>query len=211
MSAMASTDSRETLRERTRRAVQSELIDVAQALFVEMGFEAVTVDQIAAAAGMSKRSFFRYFSSKEELVLGKVSRHGETFVHALAARPDDEPAWIALRRMFDDAVAYGSDPAKERQATEMDRVIQSSETLRAGYLQRMQQAQENVALELCRRERRRANPDWDDTDAAALVAAAFGALLAAYARSQTGEVSFVAALDQAMTAIARESNAAVAQ
>lgn len=52
-----SVPSRPTLRERTQLAVQAELIDVAQRLFVEHGYEATTVD----AAGLSKRSFFRYF------------------------------------------------------------------------------------------------------------------------------------------------------
>lgn len=209
MTGMTSADSRETLRDRTRRAVQSELIDAAQSLFAELGFEAVTVDQIAAAAGMSKRSFFRYFSNKEEVVLGKITRHGDTFVSALAARPDDEPAWTALRRMFDDAVTHGSDPALGQHNAEMYRVIQSSETLRAGYLQRLQHAQDLVTEELRRREQRRANPAWDDADAPALVAAAFGALLAAYTHSQTADISFAAALDQAMAAISRESNRAI--
>ncbi|WP_418277025.1 TetR/AcrR family transcriptional regulator [Isoptericola jiangsuensis] len=204
---MTSTTDRETLRDRTRRAVRSELIDAAQKLFSELGFEAVTVDQIAAAAGMSRRSFFRYFSSKEEVVLGKVDRHGEAFVRALSERPDDEPAWVALRRMFDDAVAYGSDPALGQHAAEMDRVIQSSETLRTGYLQRMQHAQDLVAEELRRREERRGTTGWGDVDAAALVAAAFAALLTSHAHSQASGAAFATTLDEALAAIARESNA----
>ncbi|GII97696.1 TetR family transcriptional regulator [Sediminihabitans luteus] len=202
---MSSTADHETLRDRTRRAVRSELIDVAQNLFAELGFEAVTVDQIAAAAGMSKRSFFRYFASKEEVVLGKVDRHGESFVRALAERPDDEPAWVALRRMFDDAVAYGSDPVLGPRAVEMDRVIQSSESLRAGYLQRMQKAQDLVAQELQAREERRRTSDWGAVDAAALAAAAFAALLTAHAHSQSRGEPFAACLDAAMGAISRHS------
>lgn len=145
---MRSSEDRETLRDRTRRAVRSEVIDVAQQLFVEHGYDAVTVDQIAAAAGMSRRSFFRYFAGKEDVVLGKVDRHGSTLVDALAARPDDEPAWVALRRMFDGVVAADSGADGARRALAMDRVIRSSETLRAGYLQRLQHAQELVADEL---------------------------------------------------------------
>ncbi len=47
------------IRERTRRLAQTELTSVAQDLFLEHGYEETTVDQIAAAAGMSKRTFFR--------------------------------------------------------------------------------------------------------------------------------------------------------
>ena len=198
----------DTLRERTRRAVQGELIDAAQRLFAEHGFEAVTVDQIAAAAGMSKRSFFRYFTGKDEVILGKVARQGEEFARALAARPSDEPVWTALRRMFDWAVEYGSDPAVGRHAAEMDRLIQSSPTLRAGYLQRMEHAQTQVVEELLRREGQQGAASLPRIAAAAVVAAAFAALLQAHAHAQATGTSFGAALDDAMEAIASTSSAA---
>lgn len=205
---MRSSEDRETLRDRTRRAVRSEVIDVAQQLFVEHGYDAVTVDQIAAAAGMSRRSFFRYFAGKEDVVLGKVDRHGSTLVDALAARPDDEPAWVALRRMFDGVVAADSGADGARRALAMDRVIRSSETLRAGYLQRLQHAQELVADELSRRERRRGTPGWGEADAAALVGAAFAAAQAAFAVAESGRTPFAEAVDGAMGAISRESGLA---
>lgn len=205
---MRSSEDRETLRDRTRRAVRSEVIDVAQQLFVEHGYNAVTVDQIAAAAGMSRRSFFRYFAGKEDVVLGKVDRHGSTLVDALAARPDDEPAWVALRRMFDGVVAADSGADGARRALAMDRVIRSSETLRAGYLQRLQHAQELVADELSRRERRRGTPGWGEADAAALVGAAFAAAQAAFAVAESGRTPFAEAVDGAMGAISRESGLA---
>ncbi len=59
------------VRERTRRAVRDELAQLAKDLFVEKGYDETTIDDLAAAAGMSKRTFFRYFASKEELVMGK--------------------------------------------------------------------------------------------------------------------------------------------
>lgn len=189
------------MRERTRQAVRSELIDVAQRLFAERGFEAVTVDEIATAAGMSRRSFFRYFASKEDVVLSKVERLGEDFAAALAARPDTEPLWEALRRMFDGAVTYAEDPLLGRHAANMDRVIGSSETLRAGYLQRMQAAQQRVVDELAAREDRLGHRGRLSVALPALVAAAFAALLTAHAWSLAEEVPFSAALDAAMRAI----------
>lgn len=195
----------ETLRERTRRAVQSELIDAALALFADRGFEAVTVEEIAAAAGLSKRSFFRYFASKEDVVLGKIDRQGDQFVQALEARPFNEPVWVALRRMFDDAVVQGSDPVGGRHAAELDRVIQSSQSLRAGYLERMQHAQEAVAMELDRRRQRHHGSRSDKLADTAVVAAAFAALIAAHAHSQRSNESFSDSLDAAMGSIADAS------
>lgn len=186
-----------TLRERTRRAVQGELLDVAQGLFVEHGYEAVTVEQIATAAGLSKRSFCRYFASKDALVLGKFDWQGEAFAEALTARPLDEAPWESLRRMFDDVVAYVSDHEKARRAAELDRVINASETLRAGYLERMQRAQQLTVDVLTERS----DGALSRLEGAALVAAAFAALSTAHAHAASSGATIADAVDQAMNTI----------
>jgi len=87
----------EGLRERHRRRTAAELEEAALALFTEKGFDAVTIDDIAAAADVSRRTFFRYFASKEDVILSDhPKRLGELQV-ALDRRPDDEPALTALR------------------------------------------------------------------------------------------------------------------
>ena len=85
------------VRERTRRTVRGELAQLAVGLFVEKGYDETTIDDLAAAAGMSKRTFFRYFASKEELVMGKYEFFGEQLAEDLAARPAGEPVWVSLR------------------------------------------------------------------------------------------------------------------
>ena len=90
-----------SLREVARNAVRDEVVRAAWELFVEHGFEATTVEQIAEAAGMSRRTFFRYFAGKDELILDKLLEVGDRVVAALAARPADEPAWPALRAALD--------------------------------------------------------------------------------------------------------------
>ncbi|ABW13967.1 transcriptional regulator, TetR family [Parafrankia sp. EAN1pec] len=94
------------LRERTRRAVRAELVSVAMDLFARKGYDTTTIDEIAAAAGMSRSTFFRYFTSKEDVVLGHLSTLGRLLVDALAKRPADEDAWTALRRAFDVLLDY---------------------------------------------------------------------------------------------------------
>src|SRR5687767_2933893 len=94
------------IRERTRRLAQTELTAVAQDLFAAQGYDNTTVDQIAAAAGMSKRTFFRYFPSKDDLVIGKYDLFGDRMAEALDARPKNEPVWESLRRMFDITLDY---------------------------------------------------------------------------------------------------------
>lgn len=85
------------LRERTRRAVQAEIVAAAMRLFLERGFEATSMDQIATEVGMSRRSLFRYFGTKEDIVLGDHAAHGQVLRAALEERPADEPPWQALR------------------------------------------------------------------------------------------------------------------
>jgi AcrR family transcriptional regulator len=88
------------LRERTRRAVRAELAEVAIGLFAHQGFDETTVEDIARAAGMTKRSFFRYFPTKEDVVFDGVDLTGEKVVADIAARPADEDPWDSLHHVL---------------------------------------------------------------------------------------------------------------
>ncbi|MDX6301431.1 MAG: hypothetical protein QOF53_2645 [Nocardioidaceae bacterium] len=90
-----------SLRDVARNAVRDQVVRSAWDLFVERGFDGTTVDQIAEAAGMSRRTFFRYFAGKDELILDKLLEVGDHVAAALAARPADEAAWPALRASLD--------------------------------------------------------------------------------------------------------------
>jgi AcrR family transcriptional regulator len=87
----------EGLRERHRKRTAADLEEAALALFCERGFDAVTVDDIAAAADVSRRTFFRYFASKEDVILSDHPKRLDELQAALDRRPGDEPALTALR------------------------------------------------------------------------------------------------------------------
>ena len=93
MSATVRTNTRDI----ARAAVRAELAQVAFELFRSEGFDKVTVNDLAAAAGVSRSTFLRYFGTKEDAVLGAVDAQGETIADALRARPADEDDWTALR------------------------------------------------------------------------------------------------------------------
>lgn len=94
-----------TLRDVTRQAVRDQVVQEAWLLFAEHGFGGTTIDQIAEASGMSRRTFFRYFAGKEELIVEKMVEAGERVADALAKRPPEEGPWVAVRKAFDAVIA----------------------------------------------------------------------------------------------------------
>lgn len=100
----------ESLWERSRQAAYAEVTAVAMRLFLEQGFEQTTVDQIVAAAGISRRSFFRYFGTKEDIVLGDLAAQGALVQAALDAVPLDVEPWEALRAAMNSVDALEVEP-----------------------------------------------------------------------------------------------------
>ncbi|MBB4794359.1 TetR/AcrR family transcriptional regulator [Streptomyces nodosus] len=85
------------MRDVARRAVRAEIAATAMELFLAEGYEETTVKQIGAAVGMAGRTLFRYFDTKEDLVIGGLIELGADVAAALARRPADEDPWNALR------------------------------------------------------------------------------------------------------------------
>ena len=101
----------ERLWARSRQAAYAEITTIAMGLFLDNGFEATTIDQIAASAGISRRSFFRYFGTKEDIVLGDLANQGEIVREALESIPLSTPPWAALRQALDAVDALQVDAA----------------------------------------------------------------------------------------------------
>ncbi|MFE3453192.1 TetR family transcriptional regulator [Nonomuraea sp. NPDC059194] len=84
------------LRERKKEKTRLAILDAALDLFLEQGYEATTVEQIAGSVDVSARTFFRYFTGKEHVVLWFHDNTEELLTEALADRPDDEPPFTSL-------------------------------------------------------------------------------------------------------------------
>jgi AcrR family transcriptional regulator len=84
-------------REHKKARTRNDLIDAAVHLFGEKGFAATTVEDIAAAARVSPRTFFRYFATKEEILFPRKDQELASLEAALAARPPDEPPLESMR------------------------------------------------------------------------------------------------------------------
>lgn len=115
-------DVAEGLRDRKKAQLREELIATALRLFEEQGFEETTVQQIADAVQVSRRTFHRHFPSKESVVF----RHEEDLVAemlaALARRPRGESALTALRAAVREHLLEGDQELRRRQADNVRRV-----------------------------------------------------------------------------------------
>jgi AcrR family transcriptional regulator len=191
------------LRERTRRAVQIDITEAAMRLFAEHGFDGTTVEQIASEVGISSRSFFRYFGTKEDVVLGNLAQAGLELQAALEARPRDEAPWVALRAAFDVLVSKTTEhPDVSRR---LMRMLVEAPSLRARHLEKQLHWQTLLIPDIEQRlhdlgSRSGSAPD---ARAAALVAAALSCLdaaTAAWAQSTSG-TGLAEILDDAVAAV----------
>jgi len=82
---------------RRRITSREELEQAAFALFAAQGFEATTVDEIAAAAGIGRRTFFRYFPSKNDIPWGAFEDELDRMRVRLKACPPEVPLMDAIR------------------------------------------------------------------------------------------------------------------
>lgn len=188
-----------SLRERTRRAVKAEITDAAMRLFVERGFEATTIEQIATAAGISRRSFFRYFATKEDIVVGDLAALGEVVKTALEARPAEESAWEALRAAFQ-ALRRPDDSAESQLA--VAKMLDDAPSLRARHLEKHLKWQELLAPDIARRLGARSGTG-PDPRAHALIAAALACLDTAVDawRASGGTADLEQLFDEAVAAV----------
>jgi AcrR family transcriptional regulator len=86
----------ESLRDRQRAQIRADIRRAAFRLFIERGYDAVTTEEIASAAGVSPRTFFRHVPTKEELLLAPLRYGGAAIVSLLEQRPAAESPDVAL-------------------------------------------------------------------------------------------------------------------
>jgi AcrR family transcriptional regulator len=97
----------EGLRERKKRLMRQQLSDTATELFMERGFDAVRVAEIAAACGVSEKTVFNYFPTKESLILDRLEATMAS-LRAGLAEPGLSPVQAALRILDDELAAMTS-------------------------------------------------------------------------------------------------------
>jgi AcrR family transcriptional regulator len=166
MSVSCGVGLRERKKERTRRALE----DAAVELFTTKGFDDTTVEDIAAAADVSPRTFFRYFASKDDVLFGDDAERRSALAEQLAKRPREEPPLEKLRGAI---VAMASEFDRDRDRLVRLARVKASPNLRAKFLEHQYAHEELVVDALVATD-----PDADLAHLRLVVATSFAALRA---------------------------------
>jgi AcrR family transcriptional regulator len=150
-----------TLQERKQELVRAELAAAAWDLFGRKGYEATTVAEIASAAGVSRRTFFRYYASKEEVLTETTDELAEAMLAAVGERPRAEPPLVAIERAL--IPVLETQLAHAERSRTIIRLLRESRSLRRAMLERHALMEERLATLLA--DRLSADPARDSAPA----------------------------------------------
>lgn len=142
------------LRERKKQRTRLALIDAALELFLAKGYERTTVDEIVAVVNVSQRTFFRYFATKEDVVMSFIAEYDAVLVEVLAARPPQEPPRTALlnaMRVVLSTVEYGGEEDMAR-FRRFRQVIETTPALVAAQMAQYAATEKILVAEVARRQ-----------------------------------------------------------
>jgi len=135
-------------RERKRRETLARIAQTGLNLFAERGYDATTLEAIAEASGISPRTFFYYFKTKDEVLqYWQGTGFAEAIAPALLAQPRDKPPLPAVR---DTLISLMTSYQNEKSLT-VDRIYNSSEMLRVRKQGFYLQMEQTVFAALCER------------------------------------------------------------
>jgi AcrR family transcriptional regulator len=158
---------RERKKVRTRQAIRT----AAYKLFAEQGYDATPVDRIAAAAEVSPSTVFRYFPTKEDIVL--TDEYDDDMAEALRNRPADEPPLVSLRHVLHEVLRHAlDDPQMREEMVWREELVRDVPAIRARAHESMSATGRLLGGILAERTGRPA----DDLEVRIFTTAVFGAL-----------------------------------
>lgn len=176
------------------------LEDAALELFAARGFDETTVDDLAVAGGVGRRTFFRYFPTKLDVVLGELDDGLTALAAVLAAEPGDDPvaaaraAFLAVNRYADDEI-----PALRRRLG----LIEDVPDLAARATVRYRGWEHALAADAARRWGARPSALPARVFGQAVVAAMRAVFTVWHARPDAGAADLAALVDEAFDVLAR--------
>ena len=153
MSQITSLEADPGRRQRKKQATREALIETAMKLFAAKGYDHTAIHEITDAVDVSQRTFFRYFASKEDLVLSLIRDGSAAFAEALAARPPREEPLTAARNAFHISLRQLPGGAEGLPSyLSVMQLIDSTPPLLAAYLRFVHDHDDEIIEVLARRE-----------------------------------------------------------
>ena len=140
------------LRVHKRQLIRDAIWDAAIDLFAEKGFDETTVDDIARVAGISRRSFFRYFSSKSDLMAHGIVSYGTTLTDAILACPRAYSVTEVFRATV---LQVARNLAAEPRTPKIMAIVERYPAAREAQVSRMAEIQDQVAAAFAQRTEKR--------------------------------------------------------
>ena len=131
-----------SLQHQKQDLVRGAIWDAAVTLFVARGFDRTTVDDIARAAGVSKRSFFRYFSSKNDLMGHGIITYGNMITEAIRASARSATPFEVMRQTVREVAICGAAHPRVRKIAQ---IAGTSVAAREAQLSRLADVEDRVA------------------------------------------------------------------
>jgi AcrR family transcriptional regulator len=132
----------ESLKVRKQELVRNVIYDAAIDLFAVKGFDETTVEEVAVAAGVSRRSFFRYFASKDDLLAHNVVHYGDVLKAAVTTCPATFTPLQVVRETVLTIARGASGHSHTRQVIE---IAERSASARQAHTSRMREVEDNLA------------------------------------------------------------------
>jgi AcrR family transcriptional regulator len=141
---------KKSLQSRKQQVVRDAIYDAAIELFISKGFDETTIDDVAVAVGISQRSFFRYFASKDDLLAVSVVKVGSVLAETVAACPANFTTLQIVRETVVSALNYSASRPRIHQVVE---IAMRSTRARQAYMSHMIEVEDKLADVLAARLR----------------------------------------------------------
>ena len=179
----------DTLQIRKQHIVRQAIYDAAIELFTRKGFDQTTVEEVAQAAGVSRRSFFRYFASKDDLLAQDVVHFGMVLAATITACA---PTLSPLETARETVVSVMRQTAAQPRTRQILEISQRSASARQAHHSRMLEVEDTVATAFAGRLKNASRDDLKPRLLATLTVSAMNLAVVAWFRGEYQDPSTAA-------------------
>ena len=187
-----------SLQSRKKQFVRDAIFDAAIELFAARGFDETTVEEVAQAAGVSRASYFRYFSSKDDLLAQNVLKYGLALREAIKACP---PSFTPLDIMRETVLSVAKQSVNHPRTRQVIDISKRSASATQAHMSRMIEVEDGVAAAFAERMGSSSKDELEPRLLAALTLSAMNVAIMSWYRGDSQQLT--AAAEQVFSRLTR--------